>query len=992
MPRRAVLSDEQRAALLALPDDETLLIQHWTLSQDDLAVIERRRRPHNRLGFAIQLCALRYPGRLLRPGELIPHAPLAFVAEQLQVEPEMLADYAMRGPTRYEQLDALRDAFGFTPLSRPPRKTLQEWLLPIALTTTSGATLARVLLDECRRRRIIVPGISSVERMVAKALLDAERHVADHLTQSLSGAQCHLLDALLLLRAGTNLSGLSWVRQPPGKPGRKTFAIIIERLLLLRAIGIDPDIAASVHPERLRRLCQEGARLTAQHVRTLQAARRRATLVATVLEAVVTLTDDAVLMFDRLLGQMFRREQNSEDAALKRDRRTINGKIRLLAQLGDALLAARMSGGDIDAAVETAIGWEDLGREVDEARRLVRPDAVDPTTIAAANYPVLRQVGPSFIATFTFGAAPACHALARAVSIMRDLHSGDLRKLPADAPMGFIRKGWRRTIGNATLDRRTYELCVLVELRDRLRAGDMWVEGSRRYRAVEQQLIPGPVFAAMRAAGPLPIPAPDSAATWLTERRERLARRLAEVAGKAKMDMLEDVQLSAGRLRISPLKAVTPEEAETALAPLYAYLPSIRITDLLAEVDRWTGFSQCFTHLQSGRAADEPRAILTAVLADATNLGHTRMAEACNVVTQRQLGWLASWHLREDTYGRALARLADAQHAAPLATLFGSGTSSSSDGQNFPLDRRAQATGAVNPHKGAEPAVSFYSHVSDRYAPFHSTVISASASEAAQVLDGLLHHGADLHIEEHHVDGGGVSDHVFALCHLLGFRFAPRIPNIAARRLHLFDGMEPGPDIAPLVAGKIDEGLIAAHWNDVLRLGTSIRTGVVSASIMLERLGSYPRANGLALALREIGRVERTLFTLDWIEQPDQRRRATRELNKGEAENALKRAIFFHRIGRIRDHALQAQSHRASALNLVAGAIVLWNTTYLQAVRTHLANLGRPVPPDLLQHLSPLGWQHINLTGDYLWTDSDTRPEALRPLRLTRAVEGPAKP
>src|SRR3546814_10608587 len=97
---------------------------------------------------------------------------------------------------------------------------------------------------------------------------------------------------------------------------------------------------------------------------------------------------------------------------------------------------------------------------------------------------------------------------------------------------------------------------------------------------------------------------------------------------KAESDALEDVQLSLGKLRISPFKAVTPDEADSALAPLYAHLPAIRITDLLAEVDRWTGFSQCFTHLQSGRVADEPRAILTAVLADATNLGHKRMAEA----------------------------------------------------------------------------------------------------------------------------------------------------------------------------------------------------------------------------------------------------------------------------------------------------------------------------------------------------------------------------
>ena len=105
---------------------------------------------------------------------------------------------------------------------------------------------------------------------------------------------------------------------------------------------------------------------------------------------------------------MFRREQNSADTALKRDRRTINGKIRLLTRLGDALFAAKVSGGDIAAAVEAAIGWEDhLGREIDEAPKLIRPDAVDPVTIAATNYPVLRQVGPSFIASVTFGAVRA---------------------------------------------------------------------------------------------------------------------------------------------------------------------------------------------------------------------------------------------------------------------------------------------------------------------------------------------------------------------------------------------------------------------------------------------------------------------------------------------------------------------------------------------------------------------------------------------------------
>ena len=982
MPRRSVLTEAQRTALLALPENEADLVRHWTLGPDDLHIIVSRRRLHNRLGFAIQLCALRYPGRLLRPGELILQTPLAFVGDQLEIDPDALADYAARGPTRYEQLKTLREMFGFHPFVRPLQTDLQAWLLPAALATTSGIALAQMLLDECRRRCIILPGITQIERMVGKALLDAERQVCELLTRTLTAGQRDRLDAILESHDGSHISTLAWVRQPPGQPGRRAFIAILGRLSILRAIELNAGLLAAVHPERLRRLCQEGARLTAQHLVTLSPARRRAVLVATVIETQMTLTDDAALMFDRLFGQLFRRTERREEAALKRDRRTINAKIRLFAQLGDALLEARAGDADAFEAIEDVIGWDDLAREVGEARDLVRPDPLDPVALSRQNAPILRQIGPAFVAAFTFGSVPACAPLARAIETMRDLANGQ-KGFSAAVPLGFVRATWRRRIDPTTLDRRTFEFCVLAELRDRLRAGDMWIEGSRHYRAVEQQLIPAAVLAAMRETGPLPVPISDIATAWLADRRALLTRRLAEIETKAAIDALEDVRITEGRLRISPLRAITPEDAEGALAPLYAHLPAIRITDLLADVDRWTGLAGCFTHLSTGRAHEDSRAILTAVLADATNLGHARMAEACGLVTQRQLGWLAAWHLREDSYGAALAKLVDAQHRLPLAARFGAGTASSSDGQHFPLDRRAQATGAVNPHKGNEPAISFYTHVSDRYAPFHTRVISDGVSEAVHVLDGLLHHGADLAIERHHTGGGGVSDHVFALCHLLGFRFAPRIPNVAGRRLHLFADMRPGPDIAALAAQPIDERLIAAHWDDVIRLAVSIRTGVSSASLMLERLGSYPRANGLALALREIGRVERTLFTLDWIEKPEERRRATRELNKGEAQNALKRAIFFHRAGRIRDPGLQAQGYRASALNLVASAIVLWNTTYLEAAMRHLKRQRRPVPPDLLQHLSPLGWQHINLTGDYLWSNTKIPKGKLRPLRLS---------
>src|SRR5215211_581091 len=146
MPRRRALTGAQLAGLLALPAAEADLIRHWTLDQTDLAAIGRRRGDHNRLGFALQLCALRYPGRVLRPGEVVPDPALRFVAEQVGAPPEAFAAYSARTQTRYQQLDALREAYGFGQLTPARRQEIAAWLLLVALATTSPAAVAVALL------------------------------------------------------------------------------------------------------------------------------------------------------------------------------------------------------------------------------------------------------------------------------------------------------------------------------------------------------------------------------------------------------------------------------------------------------------------------------------------------------------------------------------------------------------------------------------------------------------------------------------------------------------------------------------------------------------------------------------------------------------------------------------------------------------------------------------------------------------------------------
>ena len=162
-------------------------------------------------------------------------------------------------------------------------------------------------------------------------------------------------------------------------------------------------------------------------------------------------------------------------------------------------------------------------------------------------------------------------------------------------------------------------------------------------------------------------------------------------------------------------------------------LPHPKITELLLEVDDWTGFTRHFKHLKSGEAAEDRHLLLTVILADAINLGLSKMAESCPGTTYAKLAWLQAWYIRDETYSPGLAELVNAQFRQPFAAWWGEGATSSSDGQNFKAGGRGQFAGQVNLKYGQEPGVQFYTHISDQYAPFHTKVISATVRDATHV-------------------------------------------------------------------------------------------------------------------------------------------------------------------------------------------------------------------------------------------------------------------
>ena len=642
--------------------------------------------------------------------------------------------------------------------------------------------------------------------------------------------------------------------------------------------------------------------------------------------------------------------------------------MRLYVRVGHALIDARQKGLDPYAAIEAVVAWDRFTQSVEEAERLAEPESFDHLHLLTESYGQVRRYAPALLETFDFGAAPAVAPLLAAIDTLRAMNRRNARKVPDDAPTGFLRPRWKPyVLTEVGADRPFYELAVLTELKNGLRAGDVWVPGSRQFKDFEAYLLGREHFAKLQDAQALPVAIEINSDRYLRARLAILQEKLHQVDRLAGQGELPDAEITGELLKVSPLKKAVPEEAEQLEEEAFALMPHLKITELLLEVDQWTDFTRQFTHLRSGELARDRSMLLTVILADAINLGLAKMAEACPGITFHKLDSLRAWHVREETYSKVLAEIVNYQHSLPFSGHWGAGTTSSSDGQYFHVGGRGEHAGQVNARYGSGPGVTFYTHISDRYAPFHSKVINATVRDATHVLDGLLYHESDLRIEEHYTDTAGFTDHVFGLCHLLGFRFAPRIRDLADRRLYTAEKAKRYPTLQPFIGGTINLKQLLAQWSEILRLGCSIRLGTVTSSLILRKLASYPRQNALALALREFGRIERTLFTLDWLLDKDLRQRVTAGLNKGELKNSLAKAVCFNRLGELRDRSFEAQRHRASGLNLVVAAIILWNTVYLERAIGALRQQGPEWDFSLwFALLSPLIGAALGLFGVFL--------------------------
>jgi TnpA family transposase len=544
------------------------------------------------------------------------------------------------------------------------------------------------------------------------------------------------------------------------------------------------------------------------------------------------------------------------------------------------------------------------------------------------------------------------------------------------------------------ISRRAYTLCVLDRLFHGLLRRDIYVARSKRWGDPRAQLMQNEEWTAARPKMCRMLSLPIMAEPFLALLREELEQAYRRTAGRLDANPFLRVEAEGERetVVLTPLDAVEePASLKALRAKVDALLPRIDLPDVLLEVDAWTGFTEEFTHISEGRARVDNLAtsISAVLLAEACNIGlEPVVRQTTAALTRGRLSWVSQNYVRAETLRRANARLVNHQSTIPLAQQWGGGEVAVADGMRLVVPVRSLNAGPNSKYFGTGRGVTYFNFSSDQFTGFHSIIIPGTIRDSIFILNGLLEQETNLRPTEVMTDTASYSDLVFGLFRLLGYQFSPRIADLGEARFWRIDRDADYGPLDGLARHRVNLELVAANWDDILRVAGSLMVGRVAASDLIRVLQAGGRPTTLGRAIAEIGRVLKTVHLLTYSDDESYRRRILVRLNRHESRHSLARAVFHGQRGELRQRYREGQEDQLGALGLVVNAIVLWNTRYMDAALRHLRDAGADVSPDDVERLSPLARDHINLVGRYHFGLPDAvRRGTLRPLRDPRDLD-----
>jgi len=435
------------------------------------------------------------------------------------------------------------------------------------------------------------------------------------------------------------------------------------------------------------------------------------------------------------------------------------------------------------------------------------------------------------------------------------------------------------------------------------------------------------------------------------------------------------------------LKTPKVEKTDSEISLLSKYFPQseyLSVIDMLNTINQSTDFLSSFEHYNNSKSKTHHNLLLAAILGYGCNLSLTKIGKISKGINENQLDNAKVWYFNQENTNDANDKIIAYMEELEIIKVMKNNHSinhTSSDGQKYNISSSIDSTNAGYSFKyfGTNKGVVDYKFIDESHRLFHSQVINVNERESEYVIDGLLNNNV-VKSDIHSTDTHGFTEIIFGLTNLLGFSFAPRIKNFKDQQLYSYNNPKfyhnLGYELIP--KRKINENIIIDNWDNILRFIITIKERKTTATQLLKRLTSYSRQHKLYTALKEFGKIIKTDFLLNYIDDVSFRQRIEKQLNKVEASNKFAKAVFFGNNAEFTVATAEEQNIANNCKRLIQNTIILWN--YLYITKKYQTAKSKKEKEDILKALknsSIVHWSHVNLYGEYDFTRSFKKVEKL---------------
>lgn len=996
------LTSEQKASYgqFSAEPNEVQLARYFHLDEADLAFLLQRRGDQNRFGVALQLGCVRFLGTFLTDLSQVPINVQWFVARQLGItDIGILSTYAQRDTTRREHVAQIRAQYQYWEFTWPWSFRLNRLLYSRSwISNERPSLLFDLATGWLIQHKILLPGATTLTRLISEVRERSTNRLWQRLAVLPTQEQVGKLETLLEVPEGSRTSRFDRYRKGPVTISGPAFNDAVDRYRELKAFGMQELDFTGIPPVRFKNIARHAGMISMHKIARMPERKRTAILVAFTKAYETIALDEALDVLDLLVTYIAGEAKKLGQKKRLRTLKDLDKSALALAEVCALILNENMQDELLRSVIFASIPREKLAKSIATVHELARPYDNNFQDEMVEQYGRVRRFLPKLLCDIEFKAAPAGEATLEAHQYLaRMLESR--KQLLEEAPLDIVSNSWKRLVfdKDGRVTKRGYTLCFLDKLQDSLRRRDVYVENSDRWGDPRAKLLQGAEWQANRIQVCRSLGHPLNPKEAIDGLVRQLDTTYKQVAENFDDNKAVELDLSGKRptLTITHFdKLDVPPSLALLSQQVDGLLPSVDLTELLLEIHAHTGFADEFIHVSesNARAEDLTVSICAALLAEACNIGlEPLIKHQVPALTRNRLSWVKQNYLRAETLVKANAKLVDYQSTLSLARKWGGGEVASADGMRFVTPIRTINAGPNRKYFGSSRGITWYNFVSDQFSGFHGIVVPGTLRDSIFVLEGLLEQQTGLSPVEIMTDTAGASDMVFGLFWLLGYQFSPRLADAGESVFWRVDKAADYGALDDLARSCINTHKIEQHWDDMMRIAGSLKLGTVQASELIRSLLKSDRPSSLAQAIIEAGRINKTLYLLNYVDDEDYRRRILTQLNKGESRHAVARAICHGQRGEIRKRYREGQEDQLGALGLVTNALVLWNTIYMHAALDHLRQQGEEVKEEDEARLSPLSYKHVNMLGHYSFTLAEQVLNGqLRPLKQSSEMnEGP---